>query len=74
MYQRINIPIIHFPGSGVGSEMRVVNGIGAVTYAVTYIDGLYRLFPIGWIVIWAVLLYPSALRGKLRRHVRVKES
>jgi lactate permease len=33
-------------------QMPVVNVIGAVTFG-----GLYGLFPIGWIVIWAVLLY-----------------
>ena len=33
-------------------QMPVVNVIGAVTYG-----GLYGLFPIGWIVIWAVMLY-----------------
>lgn len=33
-------------------QMPVVNVVGAVTYG-----GLYGLFPIGWIVIWAVMLY-----------------
>jgi L-lactate transport len=33
-------------------QMPVVNVLGAVTFG-----GLYGLFPIGWIVIWAVLLY-----------------